>query len=285
MSTDNEITVLWCHTKIEAEARIYTKGNWLPNHFVPILLRLDDMQSVINTQINYQSFDTVPSGITESEIILNDAYSNLINNGNMATPTVSLPITKLVRRTSKDAIRKRMSRSLETSDQRALRLSKRYESRKRNQANETEEQARTRLAKDSSRKALSRLTLTALEKHQRIQKDNIRRRIRTKEKLTKVNSWPTVVPYNDKRQCLQNFTNRMSKSNLSESTCALCNIRAFSKDMVCVLMIKLKNQLSLRPHIDIAPIIPGYESVIIDDEINMEVEFTEQDYPHFDTRM
>ena len=277
---------MWCHTKIEAEARIYTKGNWLPNHFVPILLRLDDIQSVINTQINYQSFDTVPSGITESEIILNDAYSDLINNDNMATtPTVSLPIAKLVRRSSKDAIRKRNSRSLKTPDQRVLRLSKQRDLTTKNRANETEEQVKIRLAKNSNRQVLNRLTISELEKHQLLQKANLRRRIRTKEKLTEVNSWPTVIPYNDKRQCLQNFTNRMSKSNLAESTCALCNIRAFSKDMVCVPMLKLKNQLSLRPHIDTAPTIPGYENVIIDDEINMEVEFTEQDYPHFDTRM
>ncbi|CAF2940420.1 unnamed protein product [Rotaria sp. Silwood2] len=189
----------------------------------------------------------------------------------MATTTMVLPMTKLVMRLSKDAIRKRKSRNMETQEQRAPRLSKQRDLTTRNRANETEEQVKMRLAKDSNRKALSRLNLNELKKYQLIQKANIRRRIRTKEKLTKTNPWPAVIPYNYKCQCLENFTNCMSKLNLTESTCALCNIRVFSQHMVRVPMITLKNELSLRPHIDIAKIIPGYENLIIDDENYMEL--------------
>ncbi len=225
------------------------------------------------------------STTTELEIISDDSNAEMNNDVDPTTTLKTLPITKTIRRLSRDSIRKRKSRSLETSDQRALRLSKQRNSTMRNKANETEEQLKTRLAKDSSRKVFSRLTLNELEKNQRLQKANARRHNRTKEKLAKTSSWPTVVPYDYKCKCLENFTIRMSKSNLTESTCALCNIRAFSQHMSRVPMIELKEKLFLRPHIDIATTIPGYENLLINDEDNMEIDVMREDFDHIDPRM
>ncbi len=169
---------------------------------------------------------------------------------------------------------------METSNQTALRLSKQRDLKKGNRANDTEEQAEMRLVKDSSRKAFNRLTLNELEKYQRIQKDKIRRCLRTKERKTKTNSWPIGIRYDYKCQCLENFTNLMSKSNLTELTCALCNTRLLSQHMNRVSMIKLKNKLFLRPHIDIATTIPGHENLFIDDETNMETSFHKKDFSY-----
>jgi len=35
---------------VEAEARLYTKGNWLPNHFVPVVLLPPDATTQSNNQ-------------------------------------------------------------------------------------------------------------------------------------------------------------------------------------------------------------------------------------------
>ncbi|CAF1614641.1 unnamed protein product [Rotaria sp. Silwood1] len=292
--TDNVITILWCHTKVEAEARLYTKGNWLPNHFVPVVLLPPDATTQSNNQTSSTALSQMnrlqksstdphmPLTTEESMIVLDESDSEMTNDVVTVTNTTTLTSVKPAKRLYNDAIRKRKSRLLETTEQRTIRLFKQRKLTKRNRANETEEQVKARLSRNSNRNALKRLAFYESQKQERIQKGNSHRRIQTKEAIAKTNHWPTVVSYDYKCQCLQNFTDRMSKSNVAESTCALCNVRAFSQHMVQLPMNDLKNKLFLRPHIDITTFIPGYENLVINDENWMETDTIDEAYPHID---
>ena len=229
----------------------------------------------------------VSSITTESEItILDDSDSETTNNSNLTTNTIVLPITTRARRISSDAMRKRKSRSLEKPNQRALRLSKQRELKKRNLTHQTKEEASMRFLKDSSRKARDRRTLNKVENYRRRQKDISDHRLRrAKEKATKTNEWPTVAPYDLKCQCLENFINNMSKSNVAESTCALCNSRISSRHMNRMPIVNLKNKRYLHPHSDIITTIPGCDYLSIDDESTMEIESRNGDFSDTYPRM
>jgi hypothetical protein len=46
------ITILWSHTCDEIEARIANNTNWSPNHFVPLILAVDQNEISHNNQSN-----------------------------------------------------------------------------------------------------------------------------------------------------------------------------------------------------------------------------------------
>lgn len=46
------ITILWSHACNEIEARIGNNSNWSPNHFVPLMLPVDQSEIRHNNQLN-----------------------------------------------------------------------------------------------------------------------------------------------------------------------------------------------------------------------------------------
>ncbi|CAF4098595.1 unnamed protein product, partial [Adineta steineri] len=282
LPADNGITLLWCHTKTESIARTYTGGNWLPNHFVPVAILLPDISlSQSNHQLStsrnlvYSNADdrnATNSNVssTEDSIMLSGELDmETINNVNINTNSmITTATTKTSKRIYNDAARKRISRSLETTSQTTLRLSKQRDRTRINRAKQTEEQVKVRLAKKSNYKKLQQLTRLELKQNARV-KDGGK---------TNSSSWPQVVPYDYKCQCLQNFTNCMSKSKLIESSCAICNIRAFSRNMIPVSINELKNKSFLYTHVDILTSIPGHENLLIDDVYTMETNPSDIDY-------
>lgn len=87
-----------------------------------------------------------------------------------------------------------------------------------------------------------------------------------------MDQWPIPIPYELKRYCLKNFTNKMSISNVEESTCALCNIRIFSGHMTVAPITNLKRNQHLHSHSDILKIISDCDNLSLNEEKMMEIE-------------
>jgi hypothetical protein len=67
--------------------------------------------------------------------------------------------------------------------------------------------------------------------------------------------WPTAIPTQLKDYCLQDFSNHMSMSVLRQSTCIICNIRAYANTMKECALQDIPNSDKLFYHADLTNII------------------------------
>ncbi|CAF1321475.1 unnamed protein product, partial [Adineta steineri] len=185
-------------------------------------------------------------------------------------------------RLSADRLSKRTTRDNETEDQQQTRLSADRLSKRTARDNETEDQERIRLAGQQIRSAKSRLSrskqksrfLTDKQPHLNAKRTmnqqqsrrnstetvNMQReqQILEKEQQALLNQyiWPAAIPTQLKNHCLQDFSNCMSMSVLKQSTCIVCNIRAYANTMKEYALQDILSLDQLTAHIDLMNIIP-----------------------------
>ena len=78
--------------------------------------------------------------------------------------------------------------------------------------------------------------------------------------------WPTAIPTQLKEYCLQDFSNHMSMSVLRQSTCIICNIRAYADSMKECALQDIPNPDRLFYHADLTNIISKAQQQTIESE-------------------
>jgi hypothetical protein len=146
-------------------------------------------------------------------------------------------------RLADDRLSKRTTRELENEDQHQTRLASDRLWKLTARENETEDQRKIRLAEDQRRSAQQRI----LKKKQQAIYDQY--------------VWPMAIPTQLKDHCLQDFSNHMSMSVLRQSTCIICNIRAYANIMKKCALQDIPNSDKLSCHRELFNIIPKDQQV------------------------
>lgn len=155
-------------------------------------------------------------------------------------------------------MRKKITRDMESEDQRNARLAYQRERSMSNRSSESVDQKNARLTNLRKRSASNRLSKSAQRKSGRLmlrqqhseviestderqhiveqnQIKNIQHQQRVLEKkqqlLLEQYNWPAAIPTQLKEYCLQDFCNHTPMSALRQSICIVCNIRASATTM------------------------------------------------------
>ncbi|CAF4296522.1 unnamed protein product, partial [Adineta steineri] len=190
-------------------------------------------------------------------------------------------------RLATDRLSKRIAKENESEDQQQLRLAADQLSKSTARENESENQRRLRLShqqKRSARKKLCRSQqrgrLLTSGKHQSdairsVDRQGSRRKStevinlqRQQQLLEKEQQvlldqyvWPTAIPTQLKNYCLHDFSNHTSMSVLRQSTCIVCNIRAFANTMKVYALQDILNVDKLSSPTDLINIISKAQQV------------------------
>ncbi|CAF2129299.1 unnamed protein product [Rotaria magnacalcarata] len=190
---NGEITIFWCHTLDEVDARAVNNGTWSPNHFVPLLSFLinhkpDDsyipttmtltpekktFKNNVPTQIRIPEFPSSPNRRLRTEINPENELAQLIASKETQKEQDN---TKTQRQSRLEKKREwaRSNRSNETNEQRQKRLEKQKNRNKVNRLIETEEQRQSRLKNVRERTQSIRRNETEEQRQSRLQNDRER---------------------------------------------------------------------------------------------------------------
>ncbi|CAF1498169.1 unnamed protein product [Adineta ricciae] len=189
------------------------------------------------------------------------------------------------KRLSTDRLSKQNARESETEDQHRKRLSTDRLLKQNARESETEDQYNTRVTNQQERSAKNRLsqskkklTFLATTQHHSNARDTVNRhqsginstesmRLRREQQalereqhmLLQQYTWPMAIPSKLKYYCLEDFANHMSMSALEQSTCILCNTRAFANTMKEYALQDILSIDQLTTHTDLVNIIPRGE--------------------------
>ena len=156
-------------------------------------------------------------------------------------------------RLTRDRLRKRTARESENENQRKIRLVDQRQRSATNQSSRSEQRSGHLINYRQRSK-----TMGSIDKQQSIRKSteivNIQRQQQMLEKeqqaLLNQYIWPTTIPRQLKEYCLQDFSNHMSMPVLRQSTCIVCNIRAYANTMKeCALQDIPNSDKLFLPHI------------------------------------
>lgn len=101
------------------------------------------------------------------------------------------------------------------------------------------------------------------------QKKQLRTCETKKEKVKNIKipyGWPAPIDDAIKKKCLINFVDKMSKKEILQKTCCICNRIGFNKNFKEVKFSDLKNRELLEPTKDLVGIVPGVGNKIIKTE-------------------
>lgn len=90
-------------------------------------------------------------------------------------------------------------------------------------------------------------------------------------KQTKLNipyNWPGPIDETIKKKCLTNFIQKMSKNEILQKSCSICNIIGFNKDFKELKFLDLKNKELLQPTQQLFNIVQGVKICFKDVTIN-----------------
>ena len=192
-----------------------------------------------------------------------------------------------------DRLRKRTTREHETEDQQEIRLANDRLRKRTARESESENQRKIRLVDQRHRSMTNRSsrseqrsghltnhrqrskTMGSIDKQQSIRKSteivNIQRQQQMLEKeqeaLLNQYIWPTAIPRQLKEYCLQDFSNHMSMPVLRQSTCIVCNIRAYANTMKECALQDIPNSDKLFYHTDLTDIISKMQQITESEDI------------------
>jgi hypothetical protein len=154
------------------------------------------------------------------------------------------------------------TREKESVDQRKARLSYQRTRSTSKRSSENADERQTRLSRQQKRSASNRLRRS---EHGVSEK-------RQKALLTQY-KWPSAIPTQLKNDCLQAFSNHMSMSVLRQSTCIICNTRAYSSTMKECALEEIPNVERLSCHADLIEIFSTMQEELGGKQYPSEMEY------------
>ncbi len=133
--------------------------------------------------------------------------------------------------------------------------------RGRSATNRSSKRGQRRNARSTNIQQPSKVTKSANRQQHITKRAQISNAQQQQQTLTNQYVWPTAIPTQLKEYCLQDFCNHMSMSVLRQSTCVICNVRAYADTMKKCALQDIPSVDKLSCHVGLTNIISKTQQI------------------------